>query len=95
MPISKEEFDKGRKMAPVERPILTFLKLRPDSAFTAREIANRVRQHTFGINIIWDVTATMEVDRALDVLSKEAKIERKQVGDEVYYRIARASHKRY
>lgn len=85
MPISKEEFDKGRSEDPIIDRIRDFLESNKDKAFTEDEIIRRLYpQHT-----AWPVDR-VSFNSAVLILAYAGKIETRYVttseGLQIYFR---------
>jgi hypothetical protein len=85
MPISKEEFDKGRKDDPIIDKIRDFLETNKDKAFTEDEILRRLYpEHT-----AWPVDR-ISFNSAVLILAYAGKIETRYVttseGLQIYFR---------
>lgn len=86
MPISKEEFEKGRKGDPIIDKIQDFLESNRDGAFTEDEILRRLYpEHT-----AWPVDRT-SFNSAILILAYAGKIETRYVttpeGIQLYFRV--------
>ncbi len=85
MPISKEEFDKGRREDPIIDKIQEFLESNKDKAFTEDEILRRLYpEHT-----AWPVDR-ISFNSAVLILAYAGKIETRYVttseGLQIYFR---------
>ena len=91
-PISKDEWDSGRKWETPEARILLFLRKNRDKAFTLAEIIQGIGYITKWEDI-WGLVGCVAnlwtVQNALETLIKEAtvkaKIIKKAIGDDTYY----------
>lgn len=94
MPISRDEFDEGAKLSDWAKEIHTLLESRPGEAFTRMEIfhglGHVIPQEERPLVELLDFTAALAVlNSALGELMKARKVERRKVGKEEYYAVAR------
>lgn len=85
MPISKEEFDKGRREEPIIDKIRDFLESNKDKAFTEDEILRRLYpEHT-----AWPIDR-ISFNSAVLILAYAGKIETRYItsseGIQIYFR---------
>ena len=88
MPISKEEFEKGRKIPPLERTVVNFLQAHRNQAYSESEISNSLRL-VRGTNFFSDVIGALTLSGVLNTLAVEGRVTKKTVGDTEYYRFAK------
>lgn len=90
MPISKEEFEKGKKKNPLEEKIVDFLMKNKDATFTDPEIADNVGIEPVDLSKGWKTNATkffgwLGFYSTLNRLVREGKIKKKRINHEEYY----------
>jgi len=91
MPITRDEFNKGRTRNTVKEQIEILLENNKDKAYTFQEISDYVfgKAKNFGEAILKVIANSLILENALYELIKEGKIEAKDVktpyGKEVYY----------
>lgn len=76
MPISREEFERGKPDPAL--PILKFLRSNPDIAFSLEQLHNIVLSNQIDLNI-------EALEEILHSLESQGKIETKKIDDVVYY----------
>jgi len=86
-PITREEFQKGRRKLPLESTILQYLTANSGHAFTAQEIGRAVGLFK-GINLIEDALATGQLNSALRGLLADRTVSAKTVSGRLYYAAA-------
>lgn len=92
MPISKDEWNAGRKLETPESRVLLFLRNKREQAFTLGEIARGIGYATEWQDV-WGFIGTVanlwEVQNAVSMLIKEgtvkAKVVKKAIGEDTYY----------
>ncbi len=87
MPITKEEFGKGRAIPQSERAIEKFLKSHRDEAFALSEIAKGLG-YSVGTNFWNDVVVLFALQADLDRLIKDKKAISRQIAETRYFRAA-------
>ncbi|MFZ0891307.1 MAG: hypothetical protein WB778_00405 [Thermoplasmata archaeon] len=85
-PITREEFERGRKIPPLERLVLQHLARHPNTAYSADEIGRAVGA-VRGENALTDISGSLNVDSVLNTLLKEGEILKKDVGSATYFSI--------
>ena len=94
MPVSKDEWNAGRKWETLQLRILTFSKTNRDKGFKDNEIYHGLGYTTS--KDFWDILTKianlLAINNALETLVKEgsvkAKIVKEPVGDITYYMVA-------
>ncbi|OGS51100.1 MAG: hypothetical protein A3K65_06625 [Euryarchaeota archaeon RBG_16_68_12] len=84
MPITKEEFQKGRKISPLEKGGEKFLSENAGRAYTVSEILRGVGYKT-GINLVSDFVNVIGLEQVLKKLIADKKVAARQVDFETYY----------
>ncbi len=86
MPITRKEFEKGRKITPAEDSIRKVLQENPDKAYTSNELARELG-HTFGQDFWKDVFTGVGITSILDTLVREGFAVKREIGFETYYKL--------
>jgi hypothetical protein len=86
MPITSEEFNKGRKVSTLEKTILQFLRQHPDQAFTENEIAQAIGT-VKGKTLLDDLVNIFTIPTVLNTLIKEGHITKRNIDSQTYYKI--------
>ena len=84
MPLSKDEFERGRRIPQLERRVLSYLIAHPDVAYSAPEVARAVRPSS-SVDLLSGVVNSLATDSALRRLAAEGKLRKRQVGAETFY----------
>lgn len=91
MPVSVEEFEKGKKKDPLEEEIVHFLEENKDKAFSAIEIAKTVvfKEKKFAedwlTNLVRVATWWFSFHGALERLVREGRIRKRNIDRVDYY----------
>lgn len=83
-PITRQEFEKGRKTHRLEQAILQFLGNHRNQAFTLQELGRGVGVLR-GINLIEDSLAIGQLNTAIRGLLRDRSVLSKVVSGQVYY----------
>jgi hypothetical protein len=91
MPISKDEWNKGRTLGTVESMIETFLKADPKKAYTESEIIGALYSVRFNTMLDWmgAFGVTYAVSEALKNLLKsgvvKSRVVKESIGESIFY----------
>lgn len=87
LPISRDEFEKSRKIESLEQAIIAFLKANGQNAYSAREIFAEMFQRAFSPNELKDVEEIARVERVLETLMGKKSVLAGATGfpEEIYY----------
>lgn len=77
MPITKDEFMRGRRTTELEQALVAFLKSHPGTAYSQSELQAAVFQPTE--NVFQDLANFLAIGGTLDTLVKERRVLKKQV----------------
>lgn len=84
MPITKEEFSKGRLITQAEKEVEKFLRSHPEQAFTTPEIMKGLGYAT-GTNVWSDLLVFLGIQGVLKTLIEETKVTSRQIAGQPYY----------
>jgi hypothetical protein len=90
MPITKAEFERGRKSQPLEKPLLDFFVRNGKKAYTAAEVGQDLAMLT-GQSFWTDLNAILVIIDALDQMVREGLLAKKWISLEAYYTLAAPS----
>ena len=87
MPLDRDEWAKGRRVSPLERSVLEFLKKNKDKAYTPSEVAESIYElkTTSVANLANMILTVMAVESSLKQLTRDGSVQSKQIGASTYY----------